>query len=138
MKDIPKISYIDKSVFRSISPPRSRGNYSCNRAVIFEVAIFLLLSLFWTNHQPPSPPRQPPITFSTAARPRHPHDHHGAPATPPLQQPRHDNHNLHNHTTAFLPQQRLPEAWHLSRESGRRPHPPTNNICAGQRSRRIH
>ena len=27
-----------------------KGNYSCNRAVIFEVAIFLLLSLFWTNH----------------------------------------------------------------------------------------
>ena len=26
-----------------------KGNYSCNRAVIFEVAVFLLLLLFWTN-----------------------------------------------------------------------------------------
>ena len=28
----------------------SNGNYSCNRAVIFESAIILLLSLFWNNH----------------------------------------------------------------------------------------
>ena len=28
----------------------SKGNYSCNRAVIFESAIILLLSLFWNNH----------------------------------------------------------------------------------------
>ena len=28
----------------------SKGNYSCNRAVIFESAVILLLSLFWNNH----------------------------------------------------------------------------------------
>ena len=38
-----------------------KGNYSCNRAVIFEVAIFLLLSLFWTNH---NSNHQLPSTFS--------------------------------------------------------------------------
>jgi len=85
-----------------------KGNYSCNRAVIFEVAIFLLLSLFWTNHQPsttnhllhpanhqspsPQPPNHTTITTTTKRQPRH---HY--------KQPRHVNHNLHNHTTAFPP-----------------------------------
>ena len=44
-----------------------KGIIRVTRAVIFEVAVFLLLSLFWTNHQPPSPPRQPPTTISTTA-----------------------------------------------------------------------
>ena len=65
-----------------------KGIIRVNRAVIFEVAIFLLLSLFWTNHQLPttnhllhpdnhqSPSPQPP---------NHHHNHHKTPATPPLQ-----------------------------------------------------
>ena len=90
-----------------------KGNYSCNRAVIFEVAVFLLLSLFWTNHnanhQTPSPQCQPPITFCTTTttttcsttafqRPQ-PHPH--------LNKPRHPHHFTHNrqhrHTTFSTP-----------------------------------
>ena len=73
----------------------SKGNYSCNRAVIFESAIILLLSLFWNNHnhllhnhllhnristttpsppqrqpqQPQTPSPQPPTSPQTTASP---------------------------------------------------------------------
>ena len=40
----------------------SKGNYSCNRAVIFESAIIILLSLFWNNHI---------STMPTTTSPRH-------------------------------------------------------------------
>ena len=84
------------------------------RAVIFEVAIFLLLSLFWTNHQPqhqPSTtasqqPPPPPTSLSnnrfrpTVLPPPQPHA--------PLNKPRHPhhlnhnaNHNYANHLTTF-------------------------------------
>ena len=48
---VSQISVISISVCSDqISPPMSKRNCSCNRAVIFESAVILLLSLFWNNH----------------------------------------------------------------------------------------
>ena len=102
------ILYVPRSVI-PISLCSDRFPHQClkgiirvNRAVIFEVAIFLLLSLFWTNHQPqhqPPPPTlpsnnrfrptafPPPQPHAPLNKPRHPHQ---------LRQPR-SNHPQNNH-----------------------------------------
>ena len=83
-----------------------KGIIRVNRAVIFELAIFLLLSLFWTNHQPQRQPPPPPTSPSnnrfrpTTFPPPQPHA--------PLNKPHHPhhlnhnaNHNYANHLTTF-------------------------------------
>jgi len=73
-----------------------KGIIRVNRAVIFELAIFLLLSLFWTNHQPQRQP--PPTSLSTTASQQPPQ-----PSTSP-----HHKHRLTfvSETTPSLRQQR--------------------------------
>ena len=70
-------------------PPMSKGNYSYDRAVIFEVVFFFCYRYFgptaFQQPQPPSPPRQPPTTFSTTpttttSPQRKPH--HSSPPSP--------------------------------------------------------
>ena len=112
-----------------------KWNYSCNRAVIFEVAVFLLLSLFWTNHnanhQPPSPQRQPPTTFSTTTPTTNHllhHANHQLPSPqPPSQQPHHSSLPSPQRTTS--PHLHLRKRCHLCASHGEFP---TNSIYANR------
>ena len=91
-----------------------KGNYSCNRAVIFELVFFccyryfepttnhqpLSLQMPTTNHQPPSPQNVSHATITTTTnhflhkRQNANHLHHKTSATPPLRQS--PNHLLHH------------------------------------------
>ena len=62
-----------------------KGNYSCNRAVIFELVFFCCYRYFepTTKQQPLSPQtpkRQPPTTFTAKRQPRHHYDNHQPPS----------------------------------------------------------